>query len=155
MKAFTLMWLFGHYIQNNEPTQLSIVEGEISQVRRVLRLSEKTSWQTVPHEVTPWGVQQYTVLDNLHKQGRGWISKMCFLSVDQSNALNTHCPVWLTTVDCQQTVSRKTSLVTRSSMAVHLNLNNNYSSLTWHLKMECRHRSCGTAQINNWNNESL
>lgn len=47
------MWLFGKYIQNNRLTKLSVVEGEISQVGRVLRLGEKTSWQTVPHEITP------------------------------------------------------------------------------------------------------
>lgn len=38
---------------NDELTQLSVVEGEVSQICRVLRQGEKTSGQTVPHESTP------------------------------------------------------------------------------------------------------
>lgn len=41
---------------NNSLTQLSVVEREVSQVRGVVRESEKTSRQTVPHEAAPGGV---------------------------------------------------------------------------------------------------
>lgn len=52
---------------NNELTQLSVVEREVSEVCRVLRQSEKTSRQAIPHQVTPRGVPQHPVLDDLQK----------------------------------------------------------------------------------------
>lgn len=52
-------------------TELGVVEGEVPQVCRVLGQREEASRQTVPHEVTPRGVPQYPVLDDLHGQNRG------------------------------------------------------------------------------------
>lgn len=49
-------------------TQCSVVEGEVSQVSRVLWQGEESPGVTVPHQAAPGAVLQHSVLDDLHKE---------------------------------------------------------------------------------------
>lgn len=46
-------------------TQRGVVEGEVSQVSRVLRQGEESPRVAVPHQAAPGAVLQHAVLDDL------------------------------------------------------------------------------------------
>lgn len=49
-------------------TQCGVVEGEVSQVPRVLWQGEQPPGVTVPHQAAPGAVLQHAVLDDLHME---------------------------------------------------------------------------------------